>query len=136
MKLRALIKGGNVNARARTSGLFTATVPGIRSSLQSTRHCRATKLLIAMLATVPLGSLGAALDHFEWSVVPSPQQGGTPFAVTVTARDAQNGIVVDYAGPATLRGIQGEPASSPNTRTAGDLPWKREFPSRTCIRRC
>jgi len=42
-------------------------------------------------------------DHFTVSDVASPQTAGTPFALTVTAYDADGNIATDYTGGAHLR---------------------------------
>ena len=48
-----------------------------------------------------------ALDHFEWSAVPSPQYARAPFTATITARDAMNHTVSNFAGGVTLQGVAG-----------------------------
>ncbi len=75
---------------------------------------RATTLLLIWLVwgTGSAGRLAAAVDHFEWGAVPSPQFAGSPFAVTLTARDDQNGLVTNYTGPVTIQGFRGEPPST------------------------
>jgi hypothetical protein len=42
------------------------------------------------------------LHHFAWSTLSSPQYTGSPFAATVTARDAKNYLVTNFNGAATL----------------------------------
>jgi len=44
------------------------------------------------------------LDHFAWSVIPSPQYVGAPFAVTVTAQDSGNNTVTGSEGAVSLIG--------------------------------
>ena len=46
-----------------------------------------------------------ALDHFDWSVIHSPQRVHEPFAATITARDAQNNLVRGFTGEVALRGL-------------------------------
>jgi hypothetical protein len=49
--------------------------------------------------TTPAASL---VDHFSITPISSPQQVGTPFQITVEARDAAGNLVTGYTGPATL----------------------------------
>jgi pimeloyl-ACP methyl ester carboxylesterase len=46
------------------------------------------------------GSLGN-LDHFEFSVIPSPQSVGTPFSITISAKDFY-GNVVNFSGSVSV----------------------------------
>ena len=43
--------------------------------------------------------------HFEWSTISSPQQLNVPFPVTMTARDATNGILTTFNGVVNLRAM-------------------------------
>lgn len=71
----------------------------------------------AVDVTVTAGGLAAAtqtetvdpgpLHHFTWAPVASPQAAGTPFAVTVTARDASENVVAAFAGTAALSASPG-----------------------------
>ena len=47
------------------------------------------------------------IDHFVWGAVASPQYASEPFAATVTAKDAGNVTISNYAGPATVQGQVG-----------------------------
>ncbi len=51
----------------------------------------------------------AALDHFVWSPISSPQFVNTPFSVTIQARNASNSIVTDFTGSVTLSAAAGIP---------------------------
>ena len=42
------------------------------------------------------------LDHFDFSVIPSPQQGTVPFAVTITARDSSDVLQTAYSSYLSL----------------------------------
>jgi hypothetical protein len=56
-------------------------------------------LVSLALAMMVAGHAAGAVHHFDWSVVPSPQTAGKPFAVVVTARDSQNEVATDFQGP-------------------------------------
>jgi M6 family metalloprotease-like protein len=44
------------------------------------------------------------IDHFDWEPIASPQSAGSPFAVTVTARDSFGGAAAGFTGTANLSG--------------------------------
>ncbi|MDB6110653.1 MAG: hypothetical protein JWR69_2403, partial [Pedosphaera sp.] len=44
------------------------------------------------------------LDHFEWSVISSPQALGVPFNATITAKDFLNATVTNFNGTVALSG--------------------------------
>ncbi|MGO9115920.1 MAG: dockerin type I domain-containing protein [Thermoguttaceae bacterium] len=46
-----------------------------------------------------------ALASFQWSTIASPQTQGTPFPVTLTAKDANGFTVSDFTGAVTLSGL-------------------------------
>ncbi len=54
-------------------------------------------------------------DHFTFSVIASPQNVSVPFAVTITARDATNGLVIGFQKSLTLSaaGAHGAVAFTP-----------------------
>ena len=45
----------------------------------------------------------AGLDHFVFSSISSPQTAGTPFIITVTAKDAYGNTVTSYTGTPSLK---------------------------------
>ncbi len=45
---------------------------------------------------------GGTLDHFEFSIIPSPQSVGVPFSITITIKDTNGNTVPDFNGPVTL----------------------------------
>jgi uncharacterized repeat protein (TIGR01451 family) len=47
------------------------------------------------------------VDHFEWSVIPTPQRVDAPFNVTITAKDEFNTTVSNFIGPVEIRGVIG-----------------------------
>src|SRR5262249_4763340 len=49
----------------------------------------------------------AALDHFGFAAIATPQHAGTPFNAVVTAYDACGNVKTDYAGTPTLSGNLG-----------------------------
>jgi uncharacterized repeat protein (TIGR01451 family) len=51
--------------------------------------------------------LVSALDHLAWSSIGSPQLVGTPFPVTITARDEFGGVVSNFTGTVVLSGYAG-----------------------------
>jgi hypothetical protein len=56
------------------------------------------------------------LDHFDFSVINSPQTAGTAFSVTITAKDANGNTVPSYLGTNTLSISSG--TISPTSTTA------------------
>ncbi|MBN1155155.1 hypothetical protein JXB12_09590 [candidate division KSB1 bacterium] len=46
--------------------------------------------------------ISSTVDHFEFNVITSPQEAGTPFNITITAKDAQNNTVTDFNGVGEL----------------------------------
>ena len=46
--------------------------------------------------------ISSSVDHFEFSIVNSPQEAGVPFNITITAKDAANNTVVDFSGTGEL----------------------------------
>ena len=55
--------------------------------------------------------LSGRVDHFRWDAVASPQSGGLPFNVKLTALDAVNAAVSDFNGAIDLTGMVGSGAS-------------------------
>ncbi|MGO8675720.1 MAG: choice-of-anchor tandem repeat GloVer-containing protein [Limisphaerales bacterium] len=53
------------------------------------------------------------LDHFAISAISSPQVAGTPFAVTITAQDADNTTVTNFGGTVVFGGTAGVAGASP-----------------------
>ncbi len=47
------------------------------------------------------------IDHFEISNITSPKTAGVPFAITITAKDANNATVTSYTGTANLSDLSG-----------------------------
>ncbi len=45
---------------------------------------------------------GTVLDHFAIGPIASPQIGGTPFPITITAQDANNNTVANFTGSVTF----------------------------------
>jgi uncharacterized repeat protein (TIGR01451 family) len=56
-------------------------------------------------APVSLAIVQPAVDHFEFSAVPSPQLVNVPFSLTLTARDASNRVVTNFEGALALGGV-------------------------------
>lgn len=55
--------------------------------------------------------LVSALSHFSWSTIASPQPVGMPIAVSITARDAFQGVATNFNGAVSLSGwMSGVPA--------------------------
>jgi uncharacterized repeat protein (TIGR01451 family) len=46
-----------------------------------------------------------AVDHFEFSSIPSPQTVNVPFSITITARDAGNAVISNFHGTVALGGL-------------------------------
>jgi uncharacterized repeat protein (TIGR01451 family) len=47
------------------------------------------------------------IDHFDWAAIPSPQNVGEPFMVSITAKDALGTTLTSFAGPVALDGSVG-----------------------------
>jgi uncharacterized repeat protein (TIGR01451 family) len=45
------------------------------------------------------------IDHFVWSIIPSPQFNGVPFLATLTAKDARERTSVGYNNTILVRGV-------------------------------
>jgi uncharacterized repeat protein (TIGR01451 family) len=60
---------------------------------------------VALGAIVNDDGLPGQIDHFEWSLIPSPQVVSQQFAVVVTAKDAANVTVSNFTGTPALRAI-------------------------------
>jgi hypothetical protein len=56
------------------------------------------------------------IDHFDFSAISSPQDQGTNFPVTITAKTSTGATVTDFDGTATLTALT---APIPNERTIG-----------------
>jgi hypothetical protein len=88
-----------------TTGAFTA---GIWSGNVTINTLAAsTAITVTSGAATGTGNTFAvsfgALDHFSLATITSPKSTGIPFSTTITALDAQNNTVADYAGAAQLR---------------------------------
>ena len=59
----------------------------------------------------PFNVLIGPLDHFAFQTIPSPQHESIPFPVTITAWDAGNNPLTNYAGPVNLAAYTGTAAS-------------------------
>ncbi|HSU55216.1 MAG TPA: M36 family metallopeptidase, partial [Candidatus Dormibacteraeota bacterium] len=97
-----LLDGGRISGATNTalnistlvesdSGQYSVLVTNIYGSVTSS---------IATLLVTPL-------DHFEWSVISSPQAVGTPFGATITAKDFLNVTVTNFTGTVNLSGSAG-----------------------------
>ncbi|MBN2011075.1 hypothetical protein JW960_17135 [candidate division KSB1 bacterium] len=60
--------------------------------------------------------ISSSVDHFDISTISSPKEAGTPFALTIVARDAQNNVVTDFNGIGVLKDETGtiSPAQTSN----------------------
>jgi uncharacterized repeat protein (TIGR01451 family) len=45
------------------------------------------------------------VDHYEWSVIPSPQVIGAPISVTLTAKSVENRTVTNFSGTVALSAV-------------------------------
>jgi len=52
------------------------------------------------------------VDHFDWSVIATPQLTNQPFSATITAKDQYNATVRNFTGPVALSGSRGGGAST------------------------
>jgi len=104
------------------------TLDGISSSACDCPPLRRRGLLAALFSVAALAGHGAPrsasasraprveLDHFEWSAVASPQHADVPFAVTLTAKDADDGVFSGFGGTVNLTAFSG---NLPEERTVG-----------------
>ena len=67
----------------------------------------ATLLSLAQIGLAFATLLVTPLDHFEWSVILSPQGAGVPFGATITAKDFLNATVTNFNGAVSLSGSTG-----------------------------
>lgn len=70
--------------------------------------------------------LPGRVDRFTWQAIRTPQREGVPFAVTVTAVDAQERPVAGFLGPVTL-------AATSNSATTDTLLRAVEVPQATLV---
>ncbi|MCD6534924.1 MAG: DUF1566 domain-containing protein [Deltaproteobacteria bacterium] len=82
--------GANTTGESRT-GTVTVNALGVVNSPQL--------LVIKQSSEI---SIDGKLDHFEFSTISSPQVPGTPFLVTITAKDAYSNTVTDFNGKVYL----------------------------------
>lgn len=71
------------------SGAYSVLVTNLYGSIISSN---------AMLLVTPL-------DHFEWSLISSPQAVGIPFSATLTAKDAFNTTISNFSGAVNLSAV-------------------------------
>ncbi len=81
-----------------------------------------TNLFGSLLSSNAVLAVGA--HHFVWSQISSPQLAGLPFAVTLLAKDANNGTITNFAGTVLLYGLATNQVGSNMDFEAGTLlPW-------------
>ena len=83
---------GLINGTPAVVGTFDVTITATNSTGSDTKTLTIT--------VAPSGPLAA----FAWSAIPSPQQAGVPFPVTLRAVDSQGRTVPGFVGPANLSG--------------------------------
>ena len=94
---------GLINGTPTVQGTFNITLSA--ANLGGT----GTKALTLIVGTSgPIASL-------IWSTIPTPQQAGVPFPVTITARDAQGLTVTSFNSPVTISGTAGRPPAITGT---------------------
>lgn len=79
------------NVHATNAGTYYVTVTNLYGSATSSN----TTLTVT------------GFDHFGWNSIPSPRFANAPFAVTITAQDATNGIFTNFIGTVTLSSTNG-----------------------------
>jgi uncharacterized repeat protein (TIGR01451 family) len=99
-----LTNGGRISG-ADTSTLTISNCVEGDSGLYSVIVSNAFGTALSSNATL----LVSRLDHFAWSVVPSPQIKDVPFAVMIEARDSSNHVVTNFNGTVALSGSIGTP---------------------------
>ena len=61
------------------------------------------------------------VDHFAWSIVPSPQHEDTPFPVTITAQDVANNHTTNFTGTVALSASSSFGALQTNNTILGNV---------------
>jgi len=105
-----LSNGGRISG-ATSSALNISTVLESDSGQYSVVVTNSSGSVTSSNATL----LVTPLDHFEWSVISSPQSVGTPFGASITAKDFLNTTVTNFNGVVNLSG-------SSNATTTTILP--------------
>ncbi len=77
----------------------------------------------ATLSSNAILTVNNKLDHFAWSPIPSPRFVNVPFAVTIQALDATNGMFTDFTGPALLSSTNGMPVNPTVTAAFAQGTW-------------
>jgi photosystem II stability/assembly factor-like uncharacterized protein/uncharacterized protein YjbI with pentapeptide repeats len=99
-KTGGVVDGDLVPSSDMKSATFTGHAVG-------TAQIRATRGSLAPCDTDVLSVGPGALDHFDFSAIPSPQTVNASFSVAITAKDAFGNAVTNYAGPNTLEADAG-----------------------------
>lgn len=81
----------NANANSLGAGLYADTVTFTNTANGDGNTTRPVNLTVV-----------GALDHFDFSVIPTPQHSDVPFSITITAKDALENVVTSYAGTNAL----------------------------------
>lgn len=82
----------NASASSLAAGLYSGTVTF--SNLTSGSAVARTASLTVR-----------TVSRFAWGAISSPQQEGTPFSATITAKDESNSTVTAFTGPVALSGV-------------------------------
>lgn len=112
----AAMNGSTAILSATVGGSSTAVSPGITGAFSgatwtgnvSVTGSGANAVLTATAGTVagPSNTFSLSnLDHFTISTITSPKVAGTPFTVTITAKDAANATLTDYNGVVALSAL-------------------------------
>ncbi len=75
----------------------TVTAAGTAQTISATANGKT-----GTSGTFTVNLAGTVLNHFAIGAITSPQIGGTPFPITITAQDANNNTVTNFTGPVTF----------------------------------
>ena len=95
-----------------SAGVLNGTL-GTAGTYQFTaRVTDSVSVVTTKVFAVTIASSGP-LHHFTWSYAPAAANANAPFAVRLTARDAQERVVTDFTGSVNLSAISGVALPSP-----------------------
>jgi len=111
--------------------LNTTNVSGATNStlaLTNVQYAQAGNYSVTVvnsLGTTPSSNalLTVTVDHFTWSVIPSPRYVNTPFAVSIQARDLANGVFTNFTSFANLSSTNGIAVAPPASGNFNQGVW-------------
>ena len=95
-----------------TAGVLSGTPAGAGTFTFTARLADSGGVVATKIFAVTIAASGP-LDHFTWDYAPTAVNAGAPFAVRLTARDAQQRLVTDFSGTVNLTAAFGAALPSP-----------------------